>query len=92
MIKRFFFLNNPIYRKSVVCALFKGQSSIWTINRTLSGATTAGQRVAGSDGNEGIFCFLQISSITENSSSDCFVSYPGNSLGVSSPSAEMQSV
>ena len=48
----------------------------------------------GSDGNEGICCIPQSSSITEASPSDCLVSYPGHLLGWGDfhPSAEMQSV
>ena len=39
-------------------------SSIWPIDRTLSGATTPGQSGHGSDGNEGIRDIPQSSSIT----------------------------
>ena len=52
-------------------------SSIWPINRSLSGATTAGQSGPGSDGNEVVICIPQNSSITGTSPSDCLVSYPG---------------
>ena len=48
-------------------------SSIRHIDRTLSGP--------GSDGNEGVLCIPQSSSITGASLSDCLVSYPGHSLG-----------
>ena len=34
-------------------------SSIWPIDRTLSGATTPGQSGPGSDGNEGVLCIPQ---------------------------------
>ena len=34
------------------------------------------------DGNEGVLCLPQSSSITGTSPSDCLVSYPGHSLGV----------
>ena len=51
-------------------------SSIWPLDRTLSGATTPSQRGPGSDGDEEVFCILQSFSITGNSSSDCLVSYP----------------
>ena len=57
----------------------------------LSGATSPGQSGPGSDGNEGMFCILQSSSITGTSPSVCLVSYPGYSLRRSYPSAEMQS-
>ena len=39
-------------------------SSIWPIDKTLSGATTLGQSGAGSDVNEGIRLILKGSSIT----------------------------
>ena len=51
-----------------------------------------GQSGPGSDGNEEILHIPQSSSITETSSSDCLVSYPGHSLGESYPSAEKQLV
>ena len=47
-------------------------SSIWPIDRTLSGATTPGQSEPGSDGNEGIHRIPQSSSITRTSPSDLF--------------------
>ena len=67
-------------------------SSIWPIDRTLSGSTTQGQSVPASNGIEGVLYIPQSSSITEASLSDCLVSYPGYLLGESYPSAEMQSV
>ena len=66
-------------------------NSIWPIDKTLSDATTPGQSGHGIDGNEGVLYIRQNSSITESSSSDCFVSYPGHSLKKFYPSAEMQS-
>ena len=39
-------------------------SSIWPIDRTLSGATTPGQSGHGSDGNEGVLRIPQSSCIT----------------------------
>ena len=51
-------------------------SSIWPIDRILSGATTPNQREPGSDGNEGVLLIPQSSSITGVSPSDCLVSYP----------------
>ena len=56
-------------------------SSIQPIDRALSGATIPGQSGPGSHGNEGVFHIHQGSSTTGNSLSDCFVSYPGQSLG-----------
>ena len=50
-------------------------TSIWPINRTLSGTTTLGQSRPGSDGNERVLCIPQSSSITGTSPSDCLLSY-----------------
>ena len=63
-------------------------SSIWPIDRTLSGTTTQGLSGPGSDGNEGVLCIPQSSSITEASPSDCLALYLGHLLGES----EMQLV
>ena len=49
-------------------------SSIWPIDKTLSDATNSGQSGPGSDGNEGVLCIPQSSSITGTSPSDCLVS------------------
>ena len=57
----------------------------------LSSATTPGQSGPCSDGNEGVLCIPQSSSITEASPSDCLVSYPGH-LEESYTSTEMQLV
>ena len=62
---------------SLACLQF---SSIWPIDRTLLGATNPGQSGPGNDGNEGVLCNRESSSITEASPSDCLVSYPGHSL------------
>ena len=51
-------------------------SSIWSI----LGATSQSQSAPGSDGNEGVLCIPQSSSITGTSPLDCLVSYPGHSL------------
>ena len=69
-------------------------SSIWPIDRTLSGATSPDQSGPGSNGNERVLHIPQSSSITEASPSYCLVSYPEHSLavGVSYLSTEMQSV
>ena len=71
---------------SFICTfLFKwSNSSIWSIDRTLSIATTPGHSRPGSDGNEGVDLIPQIYSITGASSSDCLISYTGHSLGVGS--------
>ena len=52
-------------------------NSIWPIDRALSGATTSGQSVPGSNGTEGVLCIPQSSSIARASPSDCLKSYPG---------------
>ena len=53
-------------------------SSIWPIDRNLSGATTLGQSGRRCDGNEGVYRIPP--SITGTSSSYFLVSYPGHSL------------
>ena len=67
-------------------------SSIWSRDRTLLGATTLAQSEPGSYGNEGVLHIPQNSSITGASPADCLVSYTGHWLGEFYPSAEMQSV
>ena len=54
-------------------------SSIWSIDRTLSGATTLSQSEPGSDSNEGVLHIPQSSSITGTSPSDCLASHRGHS-------------
>ena len=67
-------------------------SSIWLIDRILSGATSPGQSRPGSNGNEGILHIPQ-SFIIGAVPSDALISYPGHPFGVGSfPSAEIQSV
>ena len=56
-------------------------SSIWLIDRTLSGATIPDQSGPGSDGNEGLLNIPQSSSFPGISPTDRFVSYPGHTLG-----------
>ena len=56
-------------------------SSIWPIDRVLSGATALGQSRPGSDGNEGVLRMPLNSSITETLPSYCLVSYLGYLLG-----------
>ena len=53
-------------------------SSIWSIDNTLSAATTPSQSGPGSDGNKGVLCIPQGSSITGTSPSDCLESYIQN--------------
>ena len=50
-------------------------SSIWLIDKTLSGATTPGWSGAGSDGNKEVLHIPQSSSITEASQSDYLMLY-----------------
>ena len=54
-------------------------SSIWPIDRTLSGATSPGQSGPGSDSNKGVLYIPQSSSITGTAPADCLVSYRGRS-------------
>ena len=59
----------------------------------LSGATIPSQSEPGSNSNKGVLSFPESYSITEASSSDRLVSYPGHSLGWGSyPSAKVQTV
>ena len=67
-------------------------SSIWPIDRTLSGAATPGQSGPGSEGNKGILRIYQSSSFTGISLLDFLVLYLGHSLVKSYPSAEKQLV
>ena len=67
-------------------------SSICTIDRTLSGASTPSQSEPGSVGNKRVLRIPQSFWITGSSPSDCLVSYPGHLLWGSHFSAEMQSV
>ena len=55
-------------------------SSIWPIDRILSGATTLGQSGPGSDGTEEVLHIPQSSGITRTSPSDCLMLYPGHPL------------
>ena len=67
-------------------------TSIRSIDRTLSGVTTPGKSGPGSDVNEEVLHIPQCPCITGASTSDCLRSYPGHLLGKSYPSAEKQSV
>ena len=60
-------------------------SSIKPRDRALSGAAIPGQSGRGSDGNEGVVCIPQSSSIARTSLSDCLVSYQGHSMVVVLP-------
>ena len=76
--------------KLVIC-LFR-VCSICPLDRTQSSATTSGQGKPESNGNKGVLCIPQSSSITGVSPSDYLVSYTGHSLEESYPFAEMQSL
>ena len=67
-------------------------SSIWTIDRILSDATTSGKSGPGSDGSEGLLHIIQSSSMTGPSSSYSLMSYPGQSLKGFYFSAEIHSL
>ena len=63
----------------------------------LLGASTPSQSGPGSDGNKGVLCIPQSSSITGTSPLDCLVSYLGHSLvgcwvGCFTPFTEVQLV
>ena len=68
--------------------LYNSVLHIWPIDRTLSSATTPERTGPGSNGNKGVLCIPQSSSIARASPS---VSYTGQSLGESYRSAEKQS-
>ena len=55
-------------------------SSIWPIDRIISGATNRDESGPESDSNEGFLFIPQSSSITGTSPPDCLVSYQGQSL------------
>ena len=84
--------------QSIVCIHLNGldyyerlNSSVWPIDRTLSGATTPRQIEPGSNGNEVVLCILQIpraGALAWDSS----IAYPGYTSVVSYLSAEIQSV
>ncbi len=76
-----YLMPNPfLYIKAVLFQTIQF-SSIWPINRTLSGATPPGQSEPESDGNEDVLHIPQSSSIVGASPSDCLMSYLGHSLG-----------
>ena len=68
-------------------------SFIWSIDRTLSGATTPGQSGPGSEGDEGVLSITQSSSITGASPSNGLSHKQDTRKGDGSYlSAEMRSV
>ena len=74
-----------IWQSQFICT----HCSLRLIDRTLSGATTPGQSGLGSNGNEGILHFPQISKAGALPS-DSLMWYPGHSMEGLYPSAEMQ--
>ena len=80
MLNPFLYIQTVLFQTIQFCTSTKF-NSIWSTYRTLSGAITLGQRGPGRNGNEGVLCIPQSSSITRVSFSDCFMSYPGYSLG-----------
>ena len=86
-------MSKTVLFKTIQFSISTQFSSIWPINKIPSGATTPSQNGPGSDSNEGILGIPQSSSITGTLPSDCFVLYPGHSLGWGfHPSAEKQLV
>ena len=67
-------------------------NSIWSKDRTLSGATIPGQSGPESYGNKGVLRIPQIFNITGISPSDCLVSTSGHSWEEYYLSAEIVSV
>ena len=67
-------------------------SSVWPIEKTVSGATTPVQSGLGRNGNKGVLHIPKSSSIAWALPSDCLVTYTGHSLGEFYFSAGMQSV
>ena len=87
--KQFSLVSKQFYLKEFRLALGSQFSSIWPIDRTLSGAITPDQSGPGSDGNKWALRIPQSFSITGTSSSDCLVSYLGHSLRKYAPSADI---
>ena len=78
-------MSKTILYQTIQSSIKTQLSSIWPKDRTLSSDTIPGQCGPGSDGNKGIFRIHQSFRITTTSTSDCFVSYPANSLWKSYP-------
>ena len=73
-------MSKTVWFQAIQFSISTQFSSIWTIDRTLSGATNPGQSEPGSDGNEWVLRIPQSSGITGTSASDCLLSYLGHSL------------
>ena len=80
MIKEFYFKQFSVALVICLHSFLVSNSSIWSIDRTLSGATTLGQSGPGSNVNEVVLHIPQSSSIIGSSPSDCLVLYPGHLL------------
>ena len=85
-------MSKSVLLQTILFSISTPFSSVWPIDRTLSGATTPGQSGAGNNDNNGVLCILQSSSITGTSPSNYLVSYPEHSLVESYLSADMKSV
>ena len=83
--------NNVWFNVSHLFANSLSCSSIWPIDKTLTGATTPSQSGTGSNSNKGELHIPQ-SSKTGTSPSYSFMSYSGHSLVESYHNAEMQSM
>ena len=75
--KNSFISKNSVQQKNTI---WMSNSSIWSIDRTLSGAATQSQSGPRSDDNEWVLCIPQSSSIIGASPSDFLMSYLGHSL------------
>ena len=82
MTKQFYFKQFNLAKVICLHTVWLTTSSIWFIDRPLSGATTLGQSGSGSNGIEGVLSIPQNSSVTGASPSDCLLFYPGHSLEV----------
>ena len=67
-------------------------TSIWPIDKTLSGAATSDQSGPENNGDEGVLHIPQIHNIPRASQSDGIVSYEGQTLEEFYLSPEMESV
>ena len=97
MSKQFYFKQLSLYKNVLFQAIHFSintqYSSIWPIDKTLSGDTIPVQSRPESDGNKGLLCIPRNPSITGTSPSDCLESYPGHPLvGESYPSTDRQLV
>ena len=73
-------MSKTLLFQTIQFSISKKFISVWPIDRTLSCAITPKQSGLGSDGNKGVLCIPQSSSITGTSPLDCLVSYTGHSF------------